>query len=136
MSKKKDKRVKPVPGIEVPLIECGKPTASGRIYPSEVMANAIARANSQEYFNVVQPGADPGRVRLADVIGTAKLSLFEDRVTAHIVLFEMPNAEKVRDLMERGAVEFMPRGFGSVIDGVVQDDYQLLAVSAVEKQDA
>jgi hypothetical protein len=136
MKNKKDKRVKPVPGTEVVLIECGKPTVTGRIYPSETMANAIARANREENLWVVRPGAEPaGRVRLKDVVGRAKLSLFEDVVTAHVQIHDTPDGKKIKKLMDQGAVEFRPRGFGSVVDGVVQEDYRLLAVSIVEKDD-
>lgn len=129
-SKKKPER-KPVKGFEVDLIECGKPTSKGNVYPPEVMANAISGFNNREQRWVTMPKDNIPRVRLKDVVGKAKLSIFEDRVTAHIELMDTDTGKQLLKYLEEGKVRFSPRGVGTISeDGIVQEGYRLDCIVA------
>ena len=131
---KKPQRRKPVKGIEVEVMKCGVPTRNGNTYPSEIMANAIHVFNGQDQRWVTRPKEGDTRVRLEDVVGRAKLSMFEDAVTAHVELLDTPAGQKVHEMLMNGEAQFSTRGFGSIDkDGVVQADYKLLCVVAEEK---
>ena len=120
-------------------MECGKPTASGNVYPEETMQNAVAAFNKKSEGYVTVPSVpDDGRVRLADVAGKVKLSMFEGKVFGHIDLMDTPKANAIKELVSVGRVGFFTRGFGSSVekDGqrVVQDDFQLTCVVAKPKE--
>ena len=129
-----DKKVKVV--LSGPMMKVDQLTPSGRMYPKEVFEREIRRlqtkADEGALFATVDN--DSTQLELSKIAGCVrKLTLEDDEIQAEIELFQTSPAAKIRALLSAGEVELKPSGYGTLKDGVVQDDYRMSHVAIIPK---
>lgn len=116
--------------IKQVILRCGEPTQNGRVYPADVMAEAIEKFNNRTCGSSVSVCKE-GKTKLEDVAGYAQLSMDGKEMVAEIELMDTPVGKELQKKL--GDVRFSPFGVGNVEDGVVTD-YELRHVSVSEKE--
>ena len=86
--------------FETVLLKCDKPYASGRIYPKEVVDQAIEKFNKDMAILYVEDttGADCETVDMSQIIGIIKDVHIDKRgVVGTVTLLDTPNGRLFRD---------------------------------------
>jgi hypothetical protein len=119
--------------IEAVVLTADEPTMNGRVYPRELIEREIERLRPEmESGRLLGWPADASRTTdsLGEVSHLVRGMKVEDdgKVTAKIEVLSTEKGNLLRELIENREVKFGPRGFGSVVDGVVQDDFKLRTI--------
>jgi len=110
------------------LFNIGKQPVSGNYYPKDAVEKAIAKFNSKERFVTTEMEVTP---RLEHAIGTVKLALEDETVMADMEIFRTKQTEDMWELIRTDCARFKPMGFGTTVNGVVQDDYEIRHIALV-----
>jgi hypothetical protein len=114
--------------IFVSLLECDKPTKSGRIYSNKMMKVAIEKAG--QIF--VYWGNTSMKPCLRKVAGKADVYMDGDRVVADVELLDTSEGGIVKDLIETVkspySVSFFPGGYGKTDEDGNVSEYKFKQV--------
>jgi len=125
--------------LKADIIECDKPTASGIIYPREIVEKAVAdlqeRCIQGTVLGTFEP-SDPARLVLSEVSHTVdNVSLSDEGVlTAECTILPTYRGKMLTEHLRahpkkdwRGLVQLYPLGKGRIADGRVEE-YQMTSV--------
>jgi hypothetical protein len=123
---------------KIKVIESDNPTPTGRIYPSNVvekMYKKIAAAGPHERFGEMGM-PESHTVNLSNVAFTYENPFLEDgNLYVDIHILETPKGKELKEMV--GDMVFTTAGIGIVDeDNIVQDDYELISINAIPKDDS
>ena len=109
--------------IEIKLFSCDTLSRSGRIYPKEMMEEAINDFNkNHENGLLCHPGTEkPSILESAGVVSEIKME--DGDVFGKVLLIDnIPGKvyQNILDKMDTSSIEVTPVGYGEVEDGVVK----------------
>ena len=102
--------------MKVQVLLLGKPTQNNRIYPPEVVQKAMAQKPELPIFR--HAGED---YTIGIAVGKGVLHMDQDALYAECSISDADLVKQIED----GKLYIRPAGTGSVVKGVVADDYQL-----------
>lgn len=128
--------------MKVIILSLDKPNKNNRVYPKFVIAKALLEKENQiknRQIMVTKRVLENANVPLNEVIGYVKDIKIENdnNLVADIEFLDVNNGLDFAPLVESGVVSVTLSGLGSVVKnqdniGIVQDDYQLLALNLTD----
>lgn len=119
--------------MKVKFLEIDKPTKNGRIYPKEVVEKALKlfmEYTKQDLFPIFEK-ASIQPPTMNDIVGFVKdIHIENDYLVGEVGFIE----GKVEHIPNGEIINVRPNGFGSIVDGVVQNDYVINGFSIVRQQ--
>jgi hypothetical protein len=100
--------------MKVPVLELGKPTKNNRIYPISVVQKALEKKPQVPIFRNASQSVQV-------LVGNGVLVLEHDTLFAECTFIDVAIEKQIRD----GKLHVRSAGIGSVVNGVVSEDYQL-----------
>jgi hypothetical protein len=100
--------------MKVPVLEIGKPTKNNRTYPATVVQKALEKKLYVPIFRDINSSTQV-------LVGQCTLKIEEGTVYAECTFSDVDIEKLIKD----GKLHVRSAGTGSVVNGVVGDDYQL-----------
>jgi len=114
------------------MIEADVPTANGRIYPRGVLLRAVYDVNSSDSVMLGQLGNPPdGKTRLSKASHEVTNLHLSDKgnLEADIKVLSTPEGQILSKMLEdKVPITLLPRGMGSLNDGVVGEDFKIVSM--------
>lgn len=127
--------------LQAIIVTADTPNLNNRVYPKAVLEKAIATYLEHPVKLGCLGMKEDCVISLVDVSHEVENLEFSDNdVRATIKVLSTPKGIELNELIAKGGIEFRLAGIGSVEkendNYVVQDDYKIISVNALLKEDA
>jgi hypothetical protein len=121
--------------MRVKLVQLDQPNANNRVYPTEAIKEAIAKAPDSLLGTIGL--AKSVELELGEVAMAAnQFKIIDGYLTAEITILETPAGKAAKELIENDSVAFRPVGYGNVAEDGTVSNYTFHSISMIPKGDA